>query len=108
VVPPPDGVKSDLEILQELGERLGVRALEGSAREWKKRILRRDSGLTVEQLEEEGPQRHGLAPKVLFAERKFRTATGKMNLLTGAPATDLGGGGALYGEGVRLEPNGAA
>ncbi len=85
VVPPPAGVKSDLEILQALGERLGVSALEGSAREWKERILRRDSGLTVQQLEEQGPQRHHLAPKVLFADRKFATPSGKVNLITGAP-----------------------
>jgi hypothetical protein len=30
------------------------------------------------------------------------------NLLTRARATDLGGGGALYDEGVRLVPNGIA
>jgi anaerobic selenocysteine-containing dehydrogenase len=85
VVPPPEGVKSDLQILQELGERLGVQVLQGSAREWKERILRRDSGLTVEQLEEQGPQRHKLSPKVLFADRKFATASGKVNLMTAAP-----------------------
>ena len=86
VVPPPDGVKSDLEILQLLGERLGVDVLRGSARQWKERILRRDAGLSLAQLEEQGPQRHALAPKVLFADRKFATKTGRVNLLTSAPS----------------------
>jgi anaerobic selenocysteine-containing dehydrogenase len=97
VVPPPSGVKSDLEILQELGKRMDVNVLEGDARTWKERILRRDSGLTVSKLEEQGPQRHDLAAKVLFADRKFRTDSGKVNLITSAvPAAHLDPGYPLF------------
>ncbi|HZR10620.1 MAG TPA: molybdopterin-dependent oxidoreductase, partial [Myxococcales bacterium] len=87
VVPPPPGVRSDLQILQELSARLGMDGvLAGTAREWKERILRKDAGFTVAQLESEGPQRSALSPKVLFADRKFPTKTGRVNLVTSAPA----------------------
>ncbi len=86
VVPPPPGVKSDLEILQLLADRVGMRGvMGGTAREWKQRILRRDAGFTVADLEEQGPQRSNLSGKVLFADRSFKTASGKVNLLTSAP-----------------------
>ena len=87
VVPPPPGVLTDLEILQALAERVGLKGLlEGSAREWKERILRKDAGFTVSQLESDGPQRSALSPKVLFADRKFATETGRVNLIASAPA----------------------
>jgi anaerobic selenocysteine-containing dehydrogenase len=86
VVPPPPGVKSDLQILQELAPRLGLDGvLAGSARDWKERILRKDAGFTLAQLESDGPQRSALSPKVLFADRKFATKTGRVNLITAAP-----------------------
>jgi anaerobic selenocysteine-containing dehydrogenase len=87
VVSPPSGVKSDLQILQELSQRLGMDgALDGSARDWKERILRKDAGFTLSQVESDGPQRSALSPKVLFADRKFATRSGRVNLITGAPA----------------------
>src|SRR5437763_15854661 len=71
VVPPPPGVKSDLEILQLLSGRVGLSGLlRGTAGEWKERILRRDAGCTVADLEERGPQRSSLSGKVLFADRR--------------------------------------
>src|SRR3954466_15821639 len=87
VVPPPPGVRSDLEILQGVAERVGLAAvLDGSARDWKERILRKDAGFTVAQLEKDAPQRSALSPKVLFADRQFATRTGRVNLITSAPA----------------------
>jgi len=86
VVPPPPGVLSDLQILQRLAPRVGLGGLlDGTPREWKERILRKDAGFTVEQLDSQGPQRSALAPKVLFADRKFATETGRVNLMTSAP-----------------------
>ncbi|MFL5397482.1 MAG: molybdopterin-dependent oxidoreductase [Myxococcales bacterium] len=86
VVAPPPGVKSDLEILQALAGRLGLsEVMQGTAREWKERILRKDAGFTVADLDERGPQRSNLSGKVLFADRKFNTTTGKVNLITSAP-----------------------
>ena len=87
VVPPPPGVKSDLQILQELSSRVGLDGvLDGSARDWKERILRKDAGFTVAQIESDGPQRSALSPEVLFADRKFATKSGRVNLITSAPS----------------------
>jgi anaerobic selenocysteine-containing dehydrogenase len=87
VVPPPPGVKSDLQILQALSARVGLNGvLDGSARDWKERILRKDAGFTLSQIESGGPQRSALSGKVLFADRKFPTKTGRVNLITSAPA----------------------
>jgi len=86
VVPPPPGVLSDLEILQRLAPRVGLSGLlDGTPGEWKQRILRRDAGFTVQDLEEKGPQRSALSAKVLYADRKFATASGKVNLIVQAP-----------------------
>jgi len=86
VVAPPAGVKSDLEIFQALAARLGLSdVMRGTAREWKERILRKDAGFTIDDLDERGPQRSHLSGKVLFADRNFKTASGKVNLITAAP-----------------------
>lgn len=88
VVPPPPGVKSDLEIVQELARRVGLGgALDGSAREWQRRCMGPGldaHGVTLEALEE-GPIRNPLAPRVVFEGRRFPTPTGRVNLLTEAP-----------------------
>jgi len=88
VVPPPDGVRTDLEILQGLAARVGLGdAMAGSARAWKERLIAPTlgrHGLSLSSL----PLRNPEAPKVLFADRKFPTASGRVNLLTraGVPA----------------------
>ena len=64
VVPPPPGVKTDLQILQELAHRTGLgEVMAGTARQWKERILRKDAGFTFAELEKQ-PQRSALSPKV--------------------------------------------
>src|SRR5262249_12697099 len=79
VSPPPHGVRTDLEILQGLARRVGLGGLmEGTPREWKKRILRSESGTTIDQLDTEGAQRSAMSPKILFADRRFPTKTGKV------------------------------
>lgn len=86
VVEPPPGAKSDLQILQELSSRVGLAGLlEGTARDWKERILRKEAGFTVQQLEEGGARRSALSAEVLFADRKFATPSGKVNLITHVP-----------------------
>lgn len=94
VVPPPPGVKSDLEILQALAERLEVKGMEGSADAWKAKMVAPKlgpHGITVDSIRT-GYVRNPLAPKVLFADRKFKTPSGKVNLLyqdaVPVPATD--------------------
>lgn len=97
VVPRPDGVLSDLEIVQRLaaavdacertnGDGIAPR-IAGSARDWKRRMLRRvePHGVTVEELERRSV-RNPLVGNVLFADRKFATPSGKVSLLTQLPA----------------------
>lgn len=79
-VRPPGQARHELEIWQGLAARLGLEGLlDGSPRDWKRRLLK--PGLTLEQLEE-GPRRSPEAQPVLFADRKFATASGKVNLMT--------------------------
>lgn len=91
VVLPPAGARSDLEILQALAPRVGLGGvLDGTPREWKQRLLRKgavEKGLTLEALEEK-PRRNPLPEPVLFADRRFDTASGKVNLITAEPAAE--------------------
>jgi anaerobic selenocysteine-containing dehydrogenase len=91
VVPPPPGVKSDLEIIQGLAERVGLaEAVAGSARDWQEKMIAprlRPHGITLEQLEA-GPVRSPLSAQVLFAPKPgestpsgFATASGRVNLI---------------------------
>ncbi len=94
VVAPPPGVKSDLEIIQALAARVGLSdVMAGTAREWKERVVKTKlapKGVTLEQLESGPPVRNPLAPKVLFHDLKFPTATGRVNLIHRAPAPEVG------------------
>src|SRR5207249_3987833 len=91
VVPPPEGVRSDLEIVQGLAQRVGLdEAMDGDARAWKRRLAEKrlaPHGITLETLEE-GPMRNPLAPGILFADRKFATPSGRVNLMTEAPPSE--------------------
>lgn len=88
VVPPPKGVKSDLEIVQALAQRVGLAdALAGSSADWQRRIAEpklAPHGITLEKIEA-GPVRNPLAAQVLFADRKFPTKTGRVNLICEPP-----------------------
>jgi anaerobic selenocysteine-containing dehydrogenase len=96
VVPPPPGVKTDLEIIQALAKEIDARTGEreekisekvrGTAREWKNRLLSRveAAGVRLENLER-GPVRHPFAEKILFGDRKFATPSGKVNLVHALP-----------------------
>jgi anaerobic selenocysteine-containing dehydrogenase len=94
VVPPPAEVKTDLQIVQALAARVGLGdALAGSPASWKARIAGASlaaAGVTLADLAG-GAVKSPVAPKVLFADRRFPTATGKVNLVTaaGVPAAAL-------------------
>lgn len=95
-VAPPPGVKTDLEIVQALARRIeemtgeenrGISSkVEGTAREWKERLLSRVAplGITVSRLERESV-RNPFAEKVLFERRVFPTTTGRVNLVHTTP-----------------------
>ncbi|KAA3604348.1 MAG: molybdopterin-containing oxidoreductase catalytic subunit [Planctomycetota bacterium] len=85
VLQPPEGVKTDLQILQELAPRVGLGdLLAGSPQQWIRRLLPGWSEKDLERLEQ-GPVRRPGAPEVLFAGRKFPTASGKVNLIHQEP-----------------------
>lgn len=92
VVAPPPGVKSDLEIIQAIASRVGLaHVMAGTAREWKERLVKTKlgpRGVTLEQLEDGPPVLNPLAPRVLFHDLRFPTATGRVNLLHRAPAPE--------------------
>jgi anaerobic selenocysteine-containing dehydrogenase len=73
VVEPPEGVKSDLEIAQELAKRVGLaEVMAGTTSDWKRRFIApklAPHGITLETLEA-GVVRNPLPKKVLFADRK--------------------------------------
>jgi anaerobic selenocysteine-containing dehydrogenase len=88
VVPRLENVRSDFEIMQMLAARVGLaEALAGDVRTWKRRVLApmEERGITLEQLEDNGPAKHPLAGAIAFEGRRFATASGRVNLVT-APA----------------------
>ena len=97
VVAPPHGVRSDLEIVQLLAAEIDRRtgpgpdalapAVAGTAKDWKRRLLRtvEPHGVTVEGLETESV-RNPLARDVLYEGRRFPTPDGRMRLLSSPPS----------------------
>jgi len=64
VIPPPDGVLTDLGLLQELARRVGLEAdLNGSVQDWKRRFLDGSGPISADDLDA-GPRRYP-APDVL-------------------------------------------
>jgi len=88
VIPRTEGVRSDLEIAQELANRMGFGdKLAGSATDWKRRIITkaaRDKGVTVEALAERSMV-NPLSAKTIFEGHKFQTESGRMNLIASTP-----------------------
>ena len=97
VLPRPEGVRSDLEIVQLLARAIDARtggdggltrSVAGSAADWKRRLLRKVAplGATLEELERHAV-RSPIAPTVLFEGRKFPTASGRVNLVHEEPCS---------------------
>lgn len=83
VVPAPPEVKTDYEIIQALAPRVGLGdAFAEDVAAWKSRMLKRtaDHGAALENVQR-GPVRDPLAPQTLFADRKFGTPSGRVNLI---------------------------
>lgn len=88
VAAPLHDVRSDLEIAQGLAARLGLaEVVEGDARTWQERVMAPGlaaHGVDVARLEQ-GAVRNPLVPRVIFADRRFPTASGRVNLVHEAP-----------------------
>ena len=84
VVPPQGESRTDAEIFQLLAERLGFgQALGGGPQAWLEKFLEplAPEGLTLERLREKA-QRNPKAPSIPFADRRFRTPSGKFEFIT--------------------------
>jgi anaerobic selenocysteine-containing dehydrogenase len=96
VVPPLGETKTDGAIFQLLAGRLGFgEALAGEPAAWIQKFLEpmAGEGLTLERLKEKA-YRNPNAASVPFADRKFRTPSGKFEFITQfAPAPSPGNGG---------------
>ena len=83
VVDPPAGARSDVDILRALAPRIGLDGeLAADASEWQRRLLRKVSGRGASLADlSHGAVRNPDAPAVLFADRRFPTATGRVQLV---------------------------
>jgi anaerobic selenocysteine-containing dehydrogenase len=89
VVPPPEGVLTDLQIVQELARRTGFGdEFAGTTADWKRRLLRKVApmGASLEALER-GPVRNPLAAEVLFEGGRVPTRSGRVQLVHDLPPT---------------------
>jgi len=88
VVQAPAQVKSDLQIMQALAERVGLAdVMAGSSAEWKNRLLSpklAEHGIDRKRLR--AGVRNPLAAKVLFEGQRFATPSGKAELIADADA----------------------
>ncbi|MCX5916357.1 MAG: molybdopterin-dependent oxidoreductase [Deltaproteobacteria bacterium] len=98
VVPPLGETKTDGEIFQLLAGRLGFgQALAGEPRAWIQKFLEpmAREGLTLERLKEKA-YRNPNAASVPFADRKFRTPSGKFEFITQFTPGPIPGNGGLH------------
>lgn len=83
VVPPPPGVRSDYGIFRELAKRLDLAdPFDVDEEVWKQRLMAKlfDAGVRREEFLD-GYVKNPFVKEVLFADRKFPTASGKVNLI---------------------------
>lgn len=88
VAAPPGQCRSDYAIFQALAQRLGVAGLEDPLPLFQEKLLGPEllaAGTGPKELQT--VQRNPTAPRVVFAERRFATPSGKVELIHEAPAT---------------------
>lgn len=76
--------RSDLWIVQQLADRLGIgEEMAGTPREWLRRVMSpmEAQGVTVDALLD-GPIRCPVAPLIPFADKKFPTKSGRFELIS--------------------------
>lgn len=83
VVEPPTGVLSDHDILRQLSRRVELgEEFDVDVSVWKQRMLKKlnTAGITSDRFHD-GPVKNPFVSDVLFADRKFDTPSGKVNLI---------------------------
>tara|TARA_R110002072_G_scaffold233795_1_gene391352 strand:+ start:20296 stop:22272 length:1977 start_codon:yes stop_codon:yes gene_type:complete len=93
VVTPPDQVKTDYEIVQAIAPLVGLsNEFSDDVETWKRRMLSPSEkrGASLDDIRR-GPVRSPNGPSVMFADRKFPTATGRANLATTLDTTPTSG-----------------
>ena len=91
VVPPQGEVKSEFEIFQLLAKKLGIYdELSGSAKDWLKKLAAPilDRGITFENLQN-APQRMIMKTEIPFADRKFKTESGRFEFIEELSIRDM-------------------
>ena len=91
VVSAPEGVRSDYQISQELARRVGLSEMfDQGVQAWKQRLLGpvQPYGVDLARLRQ-GAVKNPLATPQLFADRRFPTPNGKVNLIHELPAALL-------------------
>ncbi len=84
VVPPPPGVLQELELFQQLAQRVGLgEVLAGSTDEWKERLLRPTTSLA--ELRAQGAVRNPRQPELRFPGNRVDTPSGRPQLLAERP-----------------------
>lgn len=88
VVPPPDGVRHEVHLFQELARRLGVTGYpQDPLDELKRQYLApvAAQGASLEDLRQEGAVRSPASPRLLFADGLVLTPNGRVQLLSAMP-----------------------
>ena len=88
VIDPPEQVKSDYQIVCELAPRLGLaEAFSGDVDFWRQRLLKKlsEQQVSLAQLKAKAIK-NPFAKEVAFADRKFATSTGRINLIHELPS----------------------
>lgn len=86
VIDPPTDVLTDYKILQRLAPRVGVGGwFKDDTDTWKQRLLAdlEKQGFGLEHLRQNAPVKNPESQQVLFADRKFPTRSGRINLIKG-------------------------
>ncbi len=91
LVEPPEGVVHEVELFQQLAQRLGLAdEMAGSVDDYKRRLLSRleTKGVTLDRLRE-GAVKNPFVEEHLFPDGRVQTETGRVQLLTEIPTEPI-------------------
>lgn len=88
VVPPPDGVRHEVRLFQELARRVGLESYpQDSVDQLKRQALSlvEGQGASLEDLRRDGAARSPMSGPLLFGDRRVKTPNGRVQLIDRAP-----------------------